>query len=358
VGKKIMQLFCITLVILLIASGCGTGAVDTSGNQLKGILVTDSGGANDKSFNQGTNEGLFAYATAHPDDWIASQAIESRGPHDYKPNLNSAADENDLVIAAGFLIQDDMLAAAKRNANRKFVGIDMDMSDIENAPSNMHTYIFADEQSGFLAGVAAGLQTKTNKVGFIGGEPVPAVQKFGWGFISGVHASNPDAEILYEYAGSFNDVALGSQKGQAMFNTGIDVIFAVAGGTGIGVINEAMNQRQAGKDAWVIGVDRDQYEEGIMAGTDESVVLTSAVKRVGQAAQKALKEMTLGTFEGGVTTRLTIKDGAVGLAEKNPNLTPEITAQIAVFEQQVKDGTITVPDKKDAVNGDKVVGRY
>jgi len=358
VHKRIIKLFSSVLIVLLVAVGCFSGVAEPVGNQLKGILVTDSGGANDKSFNQGTNEGLLAYAQAHPEDWIASQAIESRGPQDYKPNLNSAADENDLVIAAGFLIQDDMMAAARRNANRKFVGIDMDMTDVPNAPSNMHTYVFADEQSGFLAGVAAGLQTKTNKVGFVGGEEVPAVQKFGWGFITGVHASNPEAEILYEYAGSFSDVALGAQKGQAMFNTGIDVIFAVAGGTGIGVINETMNQRQAGKDVWVIGVDRDQYEEGLMPGTNESVVLTSAVKRVGQAAQKALQEITLGTFVGGKTTRLTIEDGAVGLAEVNPNLTSEITAEIARFEQQVRAGSIVVPDKKDGVNGTKVTGRY
>jgi basic membrane protein A len=346
-----------TLAIIVLCAGCASEGGQT-GAQLKGILVTDSGGANDKSFNQGTNEGLFAYAKAHPDEWIASQAIESRGPQDYKPNLNSAADENDLVIAAGFLIQDAMVAAAQRNANRKFLGIDMDMTMRADMPTNLQTYVFADEQSGYLAGVAAGLQTKTNKVGFIGGEEVPPVQRFGWGFIAGVRASNPAAEILYEYAGSFSDVALGTQKGQAMYNTGIDVIFAVAGGTGIGVINETMNQRQAGKDAWVIGVDRDQYDEGLIAGTGKSVVLTSAVKKVGQAAQMALKEITDGTFEGGRTTRLSLKEGAVGLPDENPNLTTDIAAEVARIEQKIKTGDIIVPDTRDAVDGTNVIGRY
>jgi len=356
--KKINQLFILGFVVLFVASGCTIGSSERDGNQLKAILVTDSGGANDKSFNQGTNEGLIAYAKEHPDEWIASQAIESRGPHDYKPNLNSAADENDLVIAAGFLIQDDMLAAARRNANRKFVGIDIDISDVPNVPTNLQTYVFADEQSGYLAGVAAGLQTKTNKVGFLGGEEVPSVQKFGWGFISGVYASNPEAEILYEYAGSFSDVALGAQKGQAMYNTGIDVIFAVAGGTGLGVINEAMNQRQAGKDAWVIGVDRDQYDEGIMPGTNTSVVLTSAIKKVGLAAQMALKEIVTGTFRGGRTTKLSIKEGAVGLPEQNPNLTEEITVKIAEIERKIQNGEVIVPDAKEGVPGVNTTGRY
>jgi len=358
VSKKIMKILGTTLAIMLVFTGCTSSESGQTGTQLKGILVTDSGGANDKSFNQGTNEGLFAYAAAHPDEWIASQAIESRGPQDYKPNLNSAADENDLVIAAGFLIQDDMVAAARRNANRKFLGIDMDMSALLDMPTNLQTYVFADEQSGYLAGVAAGLQTKTNKVGFIGGEEVPPVQRFGWGFIAGVRASNPTAEILYEYAGSFSDVALGTQKGQAMYNTGIDVIFAVAGGTGIGVINETMNQRRAGKDAWVIGVDRDQYDEGLIPGTDKSVVLTSAVKKVGQAAQMALKEITLGTFKGGRTTRLSLQEGAVGLPDENPNLTAAITAEIARIEQKIKIGDIIVPDTRDAVDGTNVTGRY
>lgn len=354
-SKKIVKLFSGIAATLLLAAGCGsTGAAADAKNA---ILVTDTGGVNDKSFNQGTNEGIIAYADASKGAWVASQAIESTGAQDYQPNLNNAASENDLVIAAGFTIQDAFIQAAKDNPDTLFAGIDIDLTGL-TVTDNITSYVFAEEEAGYLAGIAAGMQTKTNKVGYIGGVDVPAVQKFGWGYIAGVQAVNPDAEIVYEYSGSFGDVALGTQLAAAMYNTGVDVIFIAAGGTGTGAISETISQRNAGKDVWAIGVDRDQYDDGLISGTTESVILTSAVKKVGAAAEAAMESVDKDTFNAGKTTHLTIKDGAVGIPDENPNLSAEIADAIAKAETDIKDGKITPPATKDAVDGKKVTGTY
>ena len=357
-SKKIVKLFSGIAAALLLVAGCGANG--TNADLKKAVLVTDKGGANDKSFNQGTNEGIEAFVAAHKDKWAHSQAIESTDDQDYTPNLNNAADENDVVIGAGFLIQKAMIQAAKDNPETKFVGIDIDLSGYPagKLTDNITSYVFAEEQAGYLAGIAAGLQTKTNKVGYIGGDSVPAVQRFGWGFIAGVQAVNPNATIEYRYSGSFNDVALGTQIAQAMYNTGADVIFIAAGQTGVGAINETVTQRQAGKDVWAIGVDRDQFEDGLIPGTKDSVILTSAVKKVGTAAEQALKSVEDGTFAGGKTTSLTIKEDAVGIPEENPNLSAEIAAKIEEASKAMKDGSITPPATKEAVNNTNVTGEY
>jgi len=357
-SKKIIKLFSGIAATLMFVAGCGASGGGATGEVTKAVLVTDRGGANDKSFNQGTNEGIIAYAEANSSKWSASQAIESKTEQDFKPNLNNAADENDVVVAAGFLIQDAIIQAAKDNPETKFVGIDIDLTGITGLTDNITSYVFAEEEAGYLAGVAAGLQTKTNKVGYIGGMEIPAVQKFGWGFIEGVKSVNPEASISYEYTGDFNDVALGTQKAQAMYNTGVDVMFIAAGQTGVGAINETITQRQAGKDVWAIGVDRDQYEDGKMPGTDDSVMLTSAVKKVDAAAQEALKSIDDGTFNSGKTVSLTIKEGAVGLPKENPNLSDEIAKKVAEAEAAIKDGKVTPPASKDKVDGSKVTGTY
>jgi Uncharacterized ABC-type transport system, periplasmic component/surface lipoprotein len=354
-SKKLTKVFSGVAAALLLAAGCGGGTTAAT-DQKSAVLVTDQGGANDKSFNQGTNEGIIAFANANT-NWVASAAIESLTEQDYTPNLANAADENDVVIAAGFLIQDAIVEAASGYPDVNFVGIDIDLTGVSTT-NNVTGYTFAEQEAGYLAGVAAGMQTKTNKVGYIGGMEVPAVQRFGWGFIAGVQSVSKDIEVVYDYSGSFNDVALGTQKAQAMYNTGVDVIFIAAGETGVGAINEAKTQVQAGKDVWAIGVDIDQYEDGILPGSDKSVILTSAIKKVGEAVTHALQSVEDGTFNGGGTTNLTIQDGAVGLPDVNPNLSDEIIAAVATAEEAIKDGSIVPPASKTAVDGTKVTGAY
>ena len=319
-------------------------------------MVTDTGGAHDKSFNQGTVEGIEAFVANHP-NWVANDPIESSGNSDFGTNLKQAATKNNVVVASGFLFEDVIQEVANENAEVNFVGIDIDLTGKE-IPENLATYVFAEEQASFLAGVAAAMESKTGKLGFIGGMQVPAVQKFGWGFVMGAKYVNPDIEVLYEYTGTFDDDALGSQKAKAMFENGVDIIHAAAGQTGVGVIQETIVQRQNGKDVWVVGVDLDQFEDGIMPGTEDSVVLTSAVKKLDAAIEHSLAGKEAGKFPGGQTVKLSLEENAVGIPETNPNLSDEIVTKVKEVEELIRKGTITPPTSADEVDGKGIVGKY
>ena len=148
---------------------------------------------------------------------------------------------------------------------------------------------------------------KTGAFGFIGGMEIPPVQKFNWGFQRGVDYANKNLgtkiEIKAEnviYQGSFDNVAAGQQIAASMFDKGINVIFAAAGGVGVGAINEAKARASAGKVAWIVGVDVDQYADGIYSG-DKSIILTSAMKRIDNAAYDMIKASVDGNFPGGQT---------------------------------------------------------
>lgn len=343
--------------ILLLAACGGGGEAATNSDKLTVGMVTDTGGAHDKSFNQGTIEGIEAYVSKHENEWKMNPPIESSGESDFGTNLKQAATKNNVVVASGYLFETVIQEVAKESSDVDFIGIDIDLTG-KDIPSNLATYVFAEEQASFLAGVAAAEQTKTNKLGFIGGMKVPAVQKFGWGFVMGAKHVNPDIEIIYDYSGSFDDDALGSQKAKAMFDNGVDIIHAAAGQTGVGVIQETIVQRQNGKDVWMVGVDLDQYEDGMMPGTNESVVLTSAVKKLDIAIATALEGRQKDAFPGGQTTLLTIDDDAVGLPELNPNLSDEIIASVDKAKEAIKKGEITPPSTRDEVDGKNIIGEY
>ncbi|MGL5042777.1 MAG: BMP family lipoprotein [Culicoidibacterales bacterium] len=352
-NKKIIKLFSGLAVAALLLAACGGGTTATVN---KVGMVTDSGGANDKSFNQGTYEGIKKFVSEHKDTWTASNPIESANVQAIKPNLIAAASKNNVVAAAGYLFTASLLEVAKDNQDVKFIGIDIDVSNQKDVSKNLQTYIFAEEQAGYVAGIAAAKQTKTKKVGYLGGEQVPAVEKFGYGFIAGVQSVDPTIGITYEYTGSFKDSPLGAQKTLSMYNNGIDVVFVAAGETGVGVISETIKQVEAGKDVWVIGVDRDQYDDGKIPGKDKSVILTSAVKKVDVATETALKEINDGTFTGGKTVMLSMKDDAVGVPKTNPNLSGDISTALAAAEAKIKSGEIVVPDTKSKLNLTGVVG--
>ncbi|MDC7247767.1 MAG: BMP family ABC transporter substrate-binding protein, partial [Sphaerochaetaceae bacterium] len=145
------------------------------------------------------------------------------------------------------------------------------------------------------------------------------------------------------YQGSFDNVAAGQQIAASMFDKGVDVIFAAAGGVGVGAINEAKARAKAGQDVWIIGVDVDQYPEGLY--TDgKSIILTSAMKYLDRASYDMIKHELAGTFPGGTTLRLNATNDGIGIPVENPNLDADVEAKVAEMYQMLKDGSITVAD--------------
>lgn len=226
---------------------------------------------------------------------------------------------------------------AKANPDAKLAIID----SVVEAP-NVESVTFSENEGSFLVGVVAGLTTKTNKVAFIGGAKSPVITRFEVGFKAGVEAVNPEATVTNTYAGAYDKPDIGKSLAATLYDAGNDIIFPAAGATGNGVFNEAKSRNDAGGDkVWVIGVDKDQ---SIEFGDD--VTLTSMIKRVDEAVKKVSQQVVDGTFKGGTTTVLGLKDNGVGLPETSKaNVSEEILAKVEDFKKQIIDGKITVPSE-------------
>ena len=355
--KKKFSMLTIALAASLGLVACGTGEGDkgttTNGEaKIKVGMMTDSGTIDDKSFNQGTWEGIKRYESEN--GTIEAQYIKPGGEatQDYLEAAdNLLAKGNELIIAPGFKFEEAIGKLQAENPETKFVILDGEPEG--GVAENSVGIYFAEQEAGFLAGIAAALETKTGKVGFIGGMIIPAVQKFGYGFVTGVAYANANlgtnVEVAdYLYNGTFNDVSGGQAQAGGMYDKGIDIIFVAAGGVGNGVIAEGKVRAEAGDDVYVIGVDVDQYEDGIISN-GSSVILTSAIKRIDNAAYDKIDELVNGTFTGGQVITMDAKNDGVGLPAENPNLS-EATQQAAdeAFEL-IKNGTIVVPTELDEV---------
>ncbi len=350
--KKILSL--ITVMVLVLA-GCGS-TDSNSGEDTKAIgFVTDTGGINDKSFNQGTWEGIESYAK---ENGIETSYVESKEASQYEANLTAEAQKSDVVVAAGYTFAGDVYNVAKANPDTDFVLIDAEptnASDEVEELDNVHSYLFNEQEAGFLAGYVAGKQTKTNKVGFIGGIQSPPVQRFGYGFVEGVQTANDKAEVEYNYAGTFDDVSKGKTTATTMFSNGADIIFGAAGGVNAGIVEATKDQIAKGNEVWMIGVDRDAYEDGIYED-GKSLMLTSAMKNVGNAAVEGLKAHYDGSFAAGKTV-LGYDEGGVGLPEKNPNLDDALVKEAQDALTKAGDIVATKEDL-DKVLTIKVNGEY
>lgn len=314
-------------------SQAGNGETATDASKIKVGLVTDVGGVNDKSFNQSAWEALEAL---HEELGIQNKYLQSAQSSDYVPNLNQFVQGGyDLTWSIGFDLGDATLQVAQANPNAKMAIID----NVVDAP-NVESVTFAENEGSFLVGVVAGLTTKTNKIGFIGGMESPVIKRFEVGFQAGVAAVNPDAKVTVTYAGAYDKPDIGKSLATQLFNDGADIIFPAAGQTGNGVFNEAAARNQAGgaNKLWVIGVDKDQSLE-----FGDEVTLTSMMKRVDVAVKNVTQQVIDGTFKGGQVTNLTLKEDGVGLPEENPNLSQEILDKVEEFKQKIINGEITVP---------------
>ncbi|MDP3486625.1 MAG: BMP family ABC transporter substrate-binding protein [Bacillota bacterium] len=322
-------------------------------------MVTDAGTIDDKSFNQGTWEGIQKAAT---DMDLDIKYLKPAGttPAHYSTEIdNLVAAGYKFIVTPGFKFETTIFAAQKKHPTAKFVLIDGSPHAGDWSPvvaSNTVSLFFAEHESGFLAGVAAAQKIKTGEFGFIGGMEIPPVQKFNWGFQQGVAYANKNfgTNIIMKaenvvYEGSFDRVEAGQQLAATMYTRGVTAIFAAAGGVGIGVIQEAIKRAEAGQAVWVIGVDVDQYATGLYgAKQDKSVILTSAMKYIDKAAYDMIKAEKAGTFPGGKTLTFDAKNNGIGIPKTNPNLTAEIQASVATVFAKLKDGSLVVA----AVQGD------
>jgi len=335
--KKILSFALILVLVGGLLAGCGAATEES----FSVGLITDVGGIDDKSFNQSTWEGVQQFE--EDTDGVTTKYLQSDSDADYIPNLSTFSDEGlNLIVAPGFLFEEAMAEVSANFPEQKYLIIDTVVGERDNVASA----VFAEHEGSFLAGVAAALKAEEegkDTVGYIGGVDFDLIQRFEAGFEAGVYAVNPDMNVLIEYAGSFADTQIGQTLAAKMYDQGAYIIFHAAGGTGNGLIKEAKDRRTNGEDVLAIGVDKDQYDDGIYEG-EKSAILTSMMKRVDVAAYDVSKRTMNGDFPGGEVLVYNLANNGVGLPDENPNLSDDIVNTVAEYKVKVVDGDITVPE--------------
>ncbi|GER65684.1 putative lipoprotein YufN [Weizmannia acidilactici] len=349
--RKFGLALAIVLAVGTLLAACGSNSGNSgSGNKDKFTvaLVTDTGGIDDRSFNQSAWEGLqqFGKDNNMTQGKNGYDYLQSKSDADYTTNLNTAVRNGfDLVYGVGYKLQPAIEKIADQRKNTNFAIID----SVITGKKNVASITFKEEEGSFLVGVVAGMATKSNKIGFIGGTDSDLINKFAAGFKAGVKAANPKADVQIQYVGSFDDASKGQSIASAMYKSGVDVIYHAAGGSGKGVFTEAKNIKQddPSKNVWVIGVDRDQADEGqvTVKGKDYNVTLTSMVKRVDKAVIDLSTKAKNGKFPGGKTIVYGLKEDGVGIAPTQDNLTPEMKAAVKKWTQKIINGDVTIPSK-------------
>jgi basic membrane protein A len=311
----------------------GPVASAASASSFKVGLVTDTGGLNDHGFNHLSYVGL---EEAHQKLGVTVSVVQSQSQNDYVPNLSTYAREGyNVVIAVGFLMQQAVQQVAKQYPNTKFLIID------DSVPGkNIASALFNTQQCGYLVGMLAGLVQKQhalphinkyNTLGVVGGQAIPPVTTYIAGFYAGVHAVDPSAHILLSYTNDFNNPNNGQSYAQAEIAKHADIIFQVAGGTGLGVITAA---KQA--HVYAIGVDANQ---GYLA---PGTVITSALKGVNVATFDVINAAFHNRFRAG-TIYFNLSGGGVGMAPPTKGIPASILKQVNLAKAKIMAGKIKPP---------------
>ena len=314
-----MKKFALVLVLFItgfLMVACGDDddqdLLDEDPTDFKIAMVTDVGDIDDKSFNQGTWEGIEAYAEENDKeyDYFRPNSVSTA---DYIETIEFAISQGyRIIVTPGFLFEEAIYAVQSEHPDVYFILIDGAPHggdyDVEITPNTLSIF-FNEHESGWLTGYAA-VKDGFTELGFLGGMAVPAVVRFGVGFVAGAYYAAfelglEDFEFEtqnYDYLGGFAPSDEHKTRATAMYNRGVEVIHAAAGGAG----NSVMLAAEEIANKWVIGVDIDQVDES-------SRVITSALKGLGVAVQTALHEIYQREFEGGRSITLGAADDAVGI---------------------------------------------
>lgn len=362
--RKLIGLGIVGLTVMAMVTGCGgnNNSTDSSGSSGSSnsddhsvVIVTDVGGVDDRSFNQSAWEGLQEWGKEHDLSKGADgyDYIQSNDAAEYVTNIDTAISNGfKTIFGVGYLLSDSISAAAESNPDTQFGIIDSEIDNLDNVVS----VTFKDQEAAYLAGIAASYTTTTNHVGFIGGEEGAVIDRFDAGFqqgvIDGAKAQGKDIEIDVEYAASFGDPAKGKALAASMYQKGADIIYHASGGTGQGVFQEAkdLNESGTGDKVWVIGVDRDQTNDGVYTdkdGKEANFTLTSTIKGVGVAVKDISNKAWDDKFPGGEHLSYGLKDGGVEL-EKG-QLSEETLTEVDKAKEKIISGDIVVPESPKKV---------
>lgn len=333
--KKILVLLSILLVVFGLTA-CKAEEPEVVVEEPVGYelaLVTDIGTIDDKSFNQGAWEGVVKYAEENDLTYQYYKPADATTV-DYVAAIGEAvAGGAKVVVTPGFMFAPAVYEAQDLYPEVSFVLLDADPHTEDYSTfrieKNVYSVYYAEEQSGFLAGYAA-VKEGFTKLGFMGGMAVPAVVRFGYGYLQGADLAakelGVDIEVTYKYLNSFAQDTAWATEAKSWYTDGIEVIFVAAGGAGLSVMAGA--EEVNGK---VIGVDVDQSNLS-------ATVMTSAMKGLTTSVYDALTDFYGGSFKGGVVDTLDVTVGGVGLPADFSRFTTFTAADYdAIFAALVAD---------------------
>ncbi len=318
--------------ILGAAAAMALGLGAASAQDYSPAVVFDMGGKFDKSFNQGVYDGVERFKE---ETGVSYREFEVTNETQREQAVRRMAQRGaDPVLGVGFAQADAIGKVAAEFPETRFSLID----GVVDAP-NVQSIVFKEHEGSFLVGMLAAMKSETGKVGFVGGMDIPLIRKFACGFEQGAKYVNAGTEVIQNMTGStpaaWNNPGRGGELAKAQFDRGVDVVYAAAGGTGVGVY-------QAAKDNGKFAIGVDSNQNYLQPGT----MLTSMLKRVDVAAYNVFNDAQAGSWEPGFKV-LGLAENGVGWAldEYNEDLiTPEMKAAADRARDDIINGTITVHD--------------
>ena len=336
--KKIFGFVSMFLIMAMVMVGCaGNQPAEQSeepaaeeASALKVALVV-AGGLGDRSFYDSSNEGL---KMAIEKLGVEGKVLECKNdPTLYTDQLVQASTASDVVVVVGFEFYDVIQEVAAEFPDKKYVYIDNVIENVEN----ITCIDYKENEGSFLAGALAAMESKTGKIGMVGGMDIPVIRNFQVGYEAGAKYINPDIQVETIFAGDFEDPAKGKESALALYAKDIDIVFQVAGKTGEGVFEAA---KDTGKFA--IGVDSAQRY------INPDAIIASMIKGVDISIYETIEKIQKGEFESGNVYEYGAKENGVRIAygtEDMPKLvSDEAMNQIQELTAMIIQGDIEVPE--------------
>jgi basic membrane protein A len=360
--KKLIRVAALSGAVALALAACGSAPEETdettaagggetaATSDFKACMVSDSGGFEDKSFNQSGAEGLDRAAS---ELGVKEVKVESTAETDFTPNIDSLVSQGcNLIIGVGFLLEDPIQTAAEANPDIEFALVDSSFSDADFKPvtlDNAKPLLFNTQEAAYLAGYAAAGTSTTGTVATFGGIQLPSVSIFMDGFADGVAKYNDDngkdvkvlgwdkASQTGSFTGDFENQTNGQNLAKGFIDQGADVIMPVAGPVGLGAAAAA---KEAGNVS-IVGVDADWY---LTAPDYSAIVLTSVMKEIGQSVFDTVKEASEGNFSSDPYVG-TLENGGIGIApfhDFDSKVPADVKSAIEDLKAQIISGDLVV----------------
>ncbi len=339
---------------------------------LKIAIVTSITGVDDGNFNENNYNGVLEFIENNPGSTVNAIQEPSGDTTAAVQAVSDIVADYDVIVTPGFQFA-GISQVASENPEKKFILVDSEPAAVDDQTEfeNVYSMLFAEEEAGFFAGVAAALETKTNKVAVVNGVAFPSNVNYQFGFESGVNYANEvygknvevvelasyagtdvtGANVGGNYVGDFSDEATGKVVGTTLINEGCDILFVAAGGAGNGVFTAA---KEAG-NVKVIGCDVDQFADG--QNGDSNIILTSALKVMDANVARVLESIKEGTFAGANELRRADTDSTGYVKEEGRHsLSEDTLAKMEEVYTLVKEGKIVPASNFNGVTPDAFVG--